>query len=246
MENELRIVHREETFNDFAVRELAAGRSACICRIQFGRCTKDECTSCDIGRQYRNCYNQMNDYDKQRLSKYVSQNYVQDSLYPGKWMSYKALRKHTAKWFALIAVCLFFIFIPLFLMAPGDKPSDVHTVSQSTNNQIIVTIKLAQKYVKDVNRDGKVNCIDYACSFKLIWDAIYPEQAGDCIIIRNHSLTLNHLYVGVYENNSLIFVEPWTSNPDVYDMQTIWGEKWNPRFNKYDETEKWLNKTGRY
>ena len=65
MENELKFVHREETFNDLAVRELAAGRSACICRIQFGRCTKDECASCDIGRQYRNCYNQMNDYDKQ-------------------------------------------------------------------------------------------------------------------------------------------------------------------------------------
>ena len=80
----------------------------------------------------------------------------------------------------------------------------------------------------------------------MIWDAIYPEQTDDCIIIRNHSLTLNHLYVGVYENNSLIFVEPWTSNPYVYDMQTIWGEKWNPRFNKYDETEKWLNKTGIY
>ena len=71
MENELRFVHREETFNDLAVRELAAGRSACICRIQFGRCTKEECASCEIGRQYRSCYNQMNDYDKQRLSKYV-------------------------------------------------------------------------------------------------------------------------------------------------------------------------------
>ena len=80
----------------------------------------------------------MNDYAKQRLSKYVSQNYIQDSLYPGKWMSYKALRKYTAKWFALIAVCLLFIFLPLLLMAPGDKPSDVLTVSQSPNDQIIV------------------------------------------------------------------------------------------------------------
>lgn len=245
MENELRFVHREETFNDLAVRELADGRSACICRLQFGRCTKDECTSCEIGKQYRTCYNQMNDYDKQRLSKYVSENYIQDSLYPGKWMSYKALRKHTAKWFALIAACLLLIVLPIFLMAPCDKPRDLPAVGHSANNQIVVTIKLAQKYVKDLNGDGKINCIDYACSFKLIWDAIYPEQADDCIIIRNHSLTLNHLYVGVYENNSLIFVEPWTNNPELYDMQTIWGAKWNPRFNKYDETDKWLKAAGR-
>ena len=41
-ENEMRLVTRQETFNDFAVRELAKGRSACICRIQFGRCKKKE------------------------------------------------------------------------------------------------------------------------------------------------------------------------------------------------------------
>ena len=56
-ENEMRLVTRQETFNDFAVRELAKGRSACICCIQFGRCKKSECASCQIHAEYENCYN---------------------------------------------------------------------------------------------------------------------------------------------------------------------------------------------
>ena len=237
-DNELRFVHREETFNDLAVRELARSRSACICRLQFGACEKKDCASCEIGRDYRNCYNQMNDYDKTRLSSYVSQFYKNDSLYPGKWMSYNKLCKHTAKWMFAIIFLFLLLIIPFVLMNPGDKPQQI---SDETNDKIIITIKLTQKYITDLNKDDKINCIDYACGFKLIWDSIYPEQKSDCIIIRNKSLTLNHLYNGVYEGNSIVFVEPWTNNPYNYDMSQIWGYKWNPRYNKYDETDKWLS-----
>lgn len=237
-DNELRFVHREETFNDLAVRELARSRSACICRLQFGACEKIECNKCEIGRDYRSCYNQMNDYDRTRLSSYVSKYYLSDSLYPDKWMSYKKLCSHTFKWTLIVIVCLLLLILPLILMNPGDMPKQI---SKETNEQIIVTIKLTQKYINDLNKDNKINCIDYACGFKMIWDSIYPERKDDCIIIRNKSLTLNHLYNGVYEGNDIIFIEPWTNDPYNYDMSKIWGYRWNPRYNKYDETEKWLN-----
>ena len=245
MENELRFVHREETFNDLAVRELAESRSACICRLQFGRCSKEECSNCEIGKQYRNCYNQMNDYDKQRLSKYVSEKYVKDSVSPAKWLSYKGLCNYTKKWFLITAVCLFVIFLPLLVMAPGDKPDSsvpckAAVSNEEVNNHIIITIKLAQKYIRDMNRDGKTNCIDYATAYKKIWDAIYPEQKEDCIIIRNKSLMMHHLFIGIYSGNEIIFVEPWAANPSRYLMTDNWSSKWDPRNNKYDETEKWL------
>lgn len=237
-DNEIRFVHREETFNDLAVRELATSRSACICRLQFGACEKTDCEKCEIGSDYHNCYNHMNDYDRARLFSYTSKQYMQDSLYPGKWMSYKKLCNHAAKWTALIIVCLLLLILPLVLMNPGDKPKQT---SPETNDQIIVTIKLAQKYITDLNKDGKINCIDYACGFKMIWDNIYPDRKDDCIIIRNKSLTLNHLYIGIYEGNDIIFVEPWTNDLYNYNMSDIWGYKWNPRYNKYDETDKWLS-----
>lgn len=236
-ENELRFVHREETFNDLAVRELARSRSACICRLQFGACEKTECNQCEIGHDYRSCYNQMNEYDKTRLSSYVSKYYLSDSLYPDKWMSYKKLCKHTVKWTMIAIICLLLLILPLILMNPGDTPKQI---SKETNDQIIITIKLTQKYINDLNKDNKINCIDYACGFKMIWDGIYPDRKDDCIIIRNKSLTLNHLYNGVYEGNDIIFIEPWTNDPYNYDMFSVWGYRWNPRYNKYDETEKWL------
>lgn len=238
-DNELRLVHREETFNDLAVRELARSRSACICRLQFGACEKVECIKCEIGHDYRACYNQMNDYDKTRLSSYVSKYYLHDSLYPGKWMSYKKLCNHAAKWTTISIICLLLLILPLILLNPGDKPKQI---SKDINDKIIVTIKLTQEYINDLNKDGKINCIDHACGFKMIWDNIYPELKDDCIIIRNKSLTMNHLFIGVYEEDNIIFVEPWTNNPYEYDMHKIWSYKWNPKYNKYDETNKWLSK----
>ena len=133
----------------------------------------------------------------------------------------------------------------LLVMAPGDKPDSnipcsLVTSDDKTNEQIIITIKLAQKYIHDMNCDGKVNCIDYATAFKKVWDAIYPEQVDDCIIIRNKSLAMHHLFIGIYSGNEIIFVEPWAANPYRYLMTENWSSKWDPRNNKYDETEKWL------
>ncbi|MCR5698952.1 MAG: hypothetical protein K6G52_04835 [Treponemataceae bacterium] len=81
MKNDIRFVHREESFEDIAVQELAASQSACICRLQFGRCKQEECESCHIGKEFQNCYEHLSDYDRVRLSKYVSRQYVQDSLH---------------------------------------------------------------------------------------------------------------------------------------------------------------------
>lgn len=96
-QREVKIVTRQETFNDLAVRELAKSRSACICKIQFGRCKKRECMRCPIGRQYANCYIQLNDYDKLRLSEYVSQAYLRDSAEPEQWTSPGGYIWHAAK-----------------------------------------------------------------------------------------------------------------------------------------------------
>ena len=45
-ENEIKIVTRQETFNDLAVRELAQARAKCICRVQNKRCNKSKCSTC--------------------------------------------------------------------------------------------------------------------------------------------------------------------------------------------------------
>ena len=102
MSEEIRIVTRQETFNDLAVRELAEGRSACVCKLQFGRCDKTECAHCIIGQQYRNCYNAMNDYDRNRLAGYVAKQYAIDSKYPERWMTHAAYVRYFNKWYGIV------------------------------------------------------------------------------------------------------------------------------------------------
>ena len=239
-DNEIRFVHREETFNDLAVRELAKGRSACICRLQFGRCTRDECRTCAISRQYNHCYRQMNDYDKQRLSTYVSEYYLQDSYSPSAWMSHSRLIWHT----------LFCIFIALLLIIGGPFlvskaiPSDMPESYGHLKSRIIRTMIETNKKVKDLNYDGEVNCYDYACTFKLCWDRLYSDCKDACILIHNkQNGVMNHLFVGIRYDGQYIEVETWAPNIYRYKMEENWSKrKYNRRYNLYGETKHWLSK----
>lgn len=239
MDNEIRLVHREETFNDLAVRELARGRSACICRLQFGRCTKDECKGCVIHKQYMACYTAMNDYDKQRLSTYISAYYMQDSLSPSAWMSHRRFILH---YLFIILMCFLFLVGGPFLIAkavPSDMPQ-----SYSAHARIIRTLIETNKKVTDLNKDNKTNCYDYACTFKLCWDELYPDCRDDCILIHNKNPgIMNHLFVGIRHDGQFIEVETWTPNIYRYRMDENWSEKkYNRRYNLYGETKHWLSK----
>ncbi|MBD5398482.1 hypothetical protein HDR60_03175 [bacterium] len=161
-------------------------------------------------------------------------------------MSYRSLKVHLLKWIVLIFLCLAFIFVPLVMLAPGNMPGDMPKstieVSDNTHKRIVITKKLVDKNIKDINGDGSVNCQDYAIIFKLIWDDVFPNYKSDCIIIRNRSVFMHHLFNGVYDRSDLVFVEPWASDPYNYLMCDNWSYKWNPRYNIYDETEMWLEK----
>lgn len=114
---EIRFVSRQETFNDFAVRELAKGRAACICKIQGGRCKKTECCNCPIGKQYWRCYSNLSDYDKQRLAGYVSDEYVELSRHIEQFMPYKKFVAYEMKYiFGAFVFLLFMVLFALFMV----------------------------------------------------------------------------------------------------------------------------------
>lgn len=243
MSDEIKIVTRQETFNDFAVRELAEGRSACICKLQFGRCDKTECAHCIIGQQYRNCYNAMNDYDRNRLAGYVAKRYVIDSKYPERWMSHTAYVRYFNKWYGIVLafVLLCTLIIGVFMAGPCDEPNKKQYSSLSSiDKMIIVTMLRAQIDIKDMNLDGMVNCIDYSCMFKRVWDYYFPESKDCCKIVRNKGPGIHHLFVCIWWQDSCIEVEPWASDPYLYLMTDNWDSLYNPINNIYGETERWL------
>lgn len=243
MEDDLRFVHREETFKDLAVRELAKTRSACICRIQFGRCTQNECKHCAVNQRYKSCYNELSDYDKQRLLSYTAERWVQDSATPEHWATFPRVFIYLfLKPFFIVGVIILLLWI-CFCSFPTEQPK--YTVPVERSEQIIATIKEAQSKVKDINADGEINCIDYAITYKLVWDNKFPGKEYQCLILRNYNPTngFHHLFIAMQDdNNNFIFVEPWAKNPYIYNMEDNWKNgRYNPKFNLYSETVKWLN-----
>ena len=253
-DKEIRFVHREETFNDLAVRELADSRSACICRLQFGRCNEKECASCDIFKQYSDCYNQMNEYDRQRLAKYVSEKYCKDSLFPEKWMCHSRLVKR------VVSYCIFcFVLIPLLfglLFFFGSQPGDIpNKYSRVTPNEVIpytydplirYTLNSVIKNIYDVNGDDIINCIDYTLMFKVKWDNFYPDKRHQIIILRNYNVKtgFHHLYIALIDDNyNVYYIEPYTSDPSYYRTIDLWTDKKiDHSCDIWDETNYWLGR----
>ena len=243
MTDEIRIVTRQETFNDLAVRELAESRSACVCRLQFGRCDKTECAHCKIGQQYRNCYNAMNDYDRNRLATYVAKQYAIDSKYPERWMGHAAYVRYFNKWYGIIIafVIICTLVIGVLMVGPGDIPNKNQDRSLSgIEKMIVVSMLRTQLDVSDLNSDGKINCIDYACTFKTVWDNYFPEYTDCCTIVRNKGTGIHHLFICIWWQGSRIDVEPWASDPYKYLMTDNWTVLYNPNNNIYGETDRWL------
>lgn len=238
MDNEIRFVHREETFNDLAVRELAAGRSACICRLQFGRCVMSECKACSIAKQYSACYSQMTDYDKQRLATYINEQYMQDSLFPQKWMSYKKLCANTIKWI-IIAVVFFFLFvIPMALL--GAQPKNAYGIDYELEDEIFNINKQVSEQIIDLNKDGVINCIDYTCLWKILWDKKHADAKHRCIIVRIYNKNIHHLCVGIYDDYSkLILVETQVVSRN-YHVKYWFSNMFNDDDIIFGETNKWL------
>ena len=257
MDTDINFVHREETFNDLAVREIAKRRSACVCMMQFGRCKKEECAECSIGIQYRNCYNQMSDYDKLRLAEKISEYYAEDSSHPEQWMSFKRLIIYICSIIIAFFIAGILLALMFFYGFPGDKPflpdyarnrALKTKVPDKYNAMIIETLRQSHATIHDYNRDRLVNCIDYTVAFKLYWDKNYPQYKMNCHIVRNIDLEtgLHHLYIIVYDDDyNGHFVEPYCNNIYEYSIKANWGNKIDHNNDIFNETSYWLKVGGK-
>ena len=242
MEPEIKIVTREETFNDLAVRELAKTQARCMCLLQYKRCSKKACANCKSCKRLMSCKACMNDYDKERLDNYTLEYYNKYSQNPMAWMGHKQFVKTYNGFIGALILCLILLLGCVFLAGgPFDKPP---VPKLNYDVMIVTTIQSAQVNIRDLDRDGKINCVDYATMFKITWDQTYPLLKNKCQIVRNvnPNTGMNHLFVHVWNDRSeSIDIEPWTQNPYVYRMQDIWGDRYSPEYNKYGETDYWLN-----
>lgn len=110
---------------------------------------------------------------------------------------------------------------------------------------VLLVLDKTYKYSTDYNGDSLVNCIDYACIFKNLWDKNYLKE--NCEIVRNEN-KLNdwhHLFIRVRQSSisPWICIEPIAASTNIYMfyMEDYWSyDVYNPVFNIYGETDYWL------
>lgn len=273
-DQEIKIVTREETFTDLAVRELAKTKAMCACRLQFARCPKSKCKHCETNIRYTNCVKSMSDYDVTRLNNYIRRYYRMYSRNNTAWLSHKNYKKFYLKLVLLIFFILAVALLPLcFFTAPSDKPlSGPRSITreelynynkdyvEAITDYVMNAQNLVEIYNLDINKDGKINCIDYTLAFKIVWDTesvpyedykgpgslkYYKSALKDCIIVRNYNVHtgMNHLFIAVFleDLKGYVFIEPWASDCRYFFMYENWdSSKYNPEYNTYNETEQWV------
>lgn len=248
MEPEVRIVHREETFNDLAVRELAKTRAACICRVQFGRCSKRDCGNCKQFQRVNNCQALMNDYDKSRLDTYTAEYYKEYSVEPMQWMSHSRFKKHYVLFVAGLIAFVLTVILPFAIVAQPVQYEDYYPDAHYYDRFIVNVQYKTQKAIRDVTGDGLINCQDWAIVWKRTWDETYPLMTNKAQIVHNYNPTtgMNHLLIHFYlETMEDLYIEP-QANPLDFTAEKYWGKQFDPRYNHYGETDFWIWEVGAY
>ena len=92
--------------------------------------------------------------------------------------------------------------------------------------------------ITDMNKDGKIDCIDYSTLFRL-----YYGSNAHIMINKNPINGMNHMFIRIYYGGTKILdIEP-QGEPDRYSMGLIWGVKYNPYYNR-DVTSQWSHVVG--
>jgi len=215
-----------ETEYDKAITALATSFATC----SVSKCHGIKCATCPTKQQQDNVYNSMADLDKLRVQNELA--VMLARLNPPKVNHTRA--KLGAVWDCrgsiIVTLIVLFVLFGLPFLLQASTPDDVkYILKQTTWN------------VSDVNCDTKLNCIDYAITFKKQWDRRY--EPSNCEIVRNLSPSLNHLFVRVKVNGSWVCVEPsayFYGYIDSYTMKEFWEDKYDSRYNFYGETEYWM------
>lgn len=200
-------------------------------RLDISRCEHDceTCAGCDTRLYFITEYNKLPPIDRLKVDQLAREKQMSLKLMYHEHPTLLTTVRDTIKGAAVLAFMLAsMIGVILFL-------STCRSFSGKPSDFAYPTVK----NVQDVNKDGKVNCIDYAITYKILWDMNNYGAAFCCEIVHNINKEkgMNHLFVRVRGNDyKWQYIEP---QRDCL-MEEYWGDMYNPVFNIYGETEYWL------
>ena len=233
------IIFEQYTDMDKNINILAKIKAECIHSLKYKLCSGN-CNSCLRHSKFQACYNQLAFCDQLRLDSDAE--YIATRM--GMTHKYAESRKKQKRRIRIVTISVALLLL-IFVNVKAHGQS-LYTNYYTEDKWIVNTLIRTHSQVKDINGDGIINCIDYAITYKRLWDLQYP--ASCCEIIRNFNVHTgwHHLFISVRGNEKAkwIFIEPQGTSFN-YKMSDFWKDKYDPTYNIFYETKKWLAR-GRY
>ena len=242
MYREEKIVIKNETFTDIAIKELADVKARLLIYKFYHM--ENKAHKLPAFQQLDYCYSQMNDYDKMRVDSRAADLFGKYMQKPDGFMPYAVLKRRYFKcWLILFISFLFSAYIFVFFEGTqsiynivselADKPEDRPPVYGYDIEQMVhETILELQPLLYDIDGNGRLTCLDRAVEFKHLWDMKYPNIP--CLMIQNweNPKGFNHYFVKI----NGVYYDPWSETypKGMHDMLSVWSRtgQYDPRYNK--------------
>lgn len=232
-----------ETDRDKDISTLSYTKAKCLVNLRAGFCHASECASCRTGQRFTACYESLPVCDQLNVDNQAGQ--IAAVLYE------QVGNKQESKGWNVTVICILVTAIlciaaMLFSLyrdnVPYKRPSATIDLGR---NEVYAMCKpvydaMERLGVWDINHDDKVNCIDSALLFKLLWDSM--NVSSNCQVIENYngSHGYHHLFnrVRVSMQSDWYYIEP-----QHHDFNTFTNIVNGYIRNSYDDKERttrWL------
>lgn len=260
-----------ESEQDKAIEVLGDTLGTCWFKKRVGICTDYECPGCDTCAKFNGCYEYLDEFNKLAVEKAANEKFARLMLDEESVRERLFAEKHGkyAPYFLSVLKMWLAIMVPIFIivwyvsMCAGCSSSPHPEVAARTSNDmaeckaanerlIAWVISESREKLRDVNGDGKVNCVDYSVVFKETWDRICWARKERCgfVVNKNPVSGWNHMFISiqnVYWPWDMVKVEPQANvNPYMNDKSSLyveryWGDKYNPVYDKRHFSQyKWV------
>lgn len=230
-----------ETDLDKCIEVLAETKANCAYRIKNNICS--DCNHCSTYRNFNASYAKLQPIDRLKLDNIAGNKYNELLVQMHRARTGK-LKKidYKRRDFRLIIVAFIIIIAVIYIFGGMAYfiPREVKYERYELERLYMVRDKLHEE-LYDLNRDGVINCQDYAVLFKVIWDREFPASAQRLRIAHNFNPGngFNHLFVAYVGEHGTSYIEPQATGRDL-SLESYWDNKYNPVYNNLAETQFWL------
>jgi len=231
-----------ETDRDKDISTLSYTKAKCLVNIRAGFCCASECESCRTGQRFTACYNSLPVCDQLNVDNQAGQ--IAAVMYEQVGNNKDSKVWHAALVAFLITAILGIVAttVSVYKDTQPYRPTATYSLDRNQTYALCKPVYdiMEQIGVWDINHDKKINCIDNAILFKLLWDSMHAP--GNCQIIENHTdeTDYHHLFnrVRVAWQSDWVIIEPQQHSINTF-MKLVKSQDRDER-NDEEATARWL------